>query len=251
MTSTDSASPGALSPLARLLKTVAKVEPDEVKAVVVSFVYFALLMGSYFVVRPVRDAMGTVYGVDNLEELYTGTFVASIFLAPAYAFLASRITLATFLPWVYGFIAVTMVGLLRALRVVRRAAGPVGGGGVLRVGQHLQRAHHLGVLEPDGRHVLAHPGQAAVRVHRRGRHGGHDRRPGAGGAARQRRRHQPADAHLGRRLRRHRVAGAGARAREAPAARRRARRADDDAGSHARRQSASKASRCCSGRRTC
>ena len=28
----------------------------------------------------VRDAMGTVYGVDRLEELYTGTFVASFVL---------------------------------------------------------------------------------------------------------------------------------------------------------------------------
>lgn len=96
-------------PLARLLKSVAKVEPEESRAVVVSFVYFALLMGSYFIVRPVRDAMGTVYGVANLQELYTGTFLASFVLAPAYAFLASRIRLATFLPWVYGFIAVTMV----------------------------------------------------------------------------------------------------------------------------------------------
>ncbi|HUU32943.1 MAG TPA: hypothetical protein VMW48_02705 [Vicinamibacterales bacterium] len=55
-----------VSPFARLLKTVAKVEPEEVRAVVISFVYFALLMGSYFIVRPVRDAMGTVYGVANL-----------------------------------------------------------------------------------------------------------------------------------------------------------------------------------------
>jgi ATP:ADP antiporter, AAA family len=100
---------GAVSMLARLLKTVANVEPDEVKAVVVSFLYFALLMASYFIVRPVRDAMGTVYGVANLQELYTGTFIVSFIVAPAYAFLASRIKLATFLPWVYGFIALTMV----------------------------------------------------------------------------------------------------------------------------------------------
>jgi AAA family ATP:ADP antiporter len=93
-----------------LLGRVVSVHPGEGKAVVVSFVYFALLMGSYFVVRPVRDAMGTVYGVDDLEQLYTGTFIASFFLAPAYAFLASRIRLSTFLPWVYGFIAVTMLG---------------------------------------------------------------------------------------------------------------------------------------------
>jgi ATP:ADP antiporter, AAA family len=110
MTTTDSPAHDASTPLARLLKTLARVEPAETRAVVVSFVYFALLMGSYFVVRPVRDAMGTVYGVDRLEQLYTGTFIASFFLAPAYAFLASRIKLSVFLPWVYGFIAVTMIG---------------------------------------------------------------------------------------------------------------------------------------------
>ena len=104
------AEPLPATPLARLLKTLARVEAAEVKAVTVSFVYFALLMFSYFVVRPVRDAMGTVYGVGSLEELYTGTFIASFFLAPAYAFLASRLKLSTFLPWVYGFIAVTMLG---------------------------------------------------------------------------------------------------------------------------------------------
>jgi AAA family ATP:ADP antiporter len=108
------------SPIARLLKTVAKVEPGEVKAVVVSFLYFALLMGSYFIVRPVRDAMGTVYGVGNLQELYTGTFLASFLLAPAYAYLASRIRLATFLPWVYGFIAVTMVAFFVLFETVEQ-----------------------------------------------------------------------------------------------------------------------------------
>jgi AAA family ATP:ADP antiporter len=102
MTATDA------SPLARLLKTIAKVEPHEVKAVSISFVYFMLLMASYFIVRPVRDAMGTVYGVENLEELFTGTFVVSFLVAPIYAYFASRLKLSTFLPWVYGFIAVTM-----------------------------------------------------------------------------------------------------------------------------------------------
>jgi ATP:ADP antiporter, AAA family len=107
-----------VSLLARLLKFVAKVEPEESRAVVISFVYFALLMGSYFIVRPVRDAMGTVYGVANLQELYTGTFMVSFVVAPAYALLASRIKLATFLPWVYGFIAVTMVAFYALFETV-------------------------------------------------------------------------------------------------------------------------------------
>ena len=96
-------------PFAKALKVVAKVEPPEIKAVVLSFIYFFFLMTSYFILRPLRDTMGTVYGVAHLQELFTGTFIVSFIVAPIYAGFASRIRLATFLPWVYGFIALTMV----------------------------------------------------------------------------------------------------------------------------------------------
>jgi ATP:ADP antiporter, AAA family len=96
--------------MSALLKRIAGVEPLEVKAVLVAFVYFFFLMASYFILRPLRDTMGTVYGVAHLQELFTGTFIVSFIVAPVYAGLASRIRLASFLPWVYGFIALTMVG---------------------------------------------------------------------------------------------------------------------------------------------
>src|ERR1700730_10430381 len=98
------------SPLGRLFKSVAAVEPYEVKAVSLSIFYFFFLFGSYSVVKPVRDAMGTVYGVSHLQELFTATFVASFVFAPLYSGLASRVKLSTFLPWVYGFVAVSILG---------------------------------------------------------------------------------------------------------------------------------------------
>ena len=81
-----------------LLKSIAGVEPHEVKAVLLAFVYFFFLMASYFILRPLRDTMGTVYGVDNLQELFTGTFIVSFIVAPIYAGIASRVKLAAFLP---------------------------------------------------------------------------------------------------------------------------------------------------------
>lgn len=95
--------------LARCLERVVGVEPIEVKVVLIAFVYFFFLMASYFILRPLRDTMGTVYGVAHLQELFTGTFIVSFVAAPVFAGFASRVRLATFLPWVYGFIAVTMV----------------------------------------------------------------------------------------------------------------------------------------------
>ena len=106
------ANPGSAAPpsaLARLLKTVAAVEALEVKAVLLSMLYFLFLFGSYSVIKPVRDAMGTVYGVKHLQELFTVTLIASLVFSPLYAGLASRMKLSTFLPWVYGFVAATIL----------------------------------------------------------------------------------------------------------------------------------------------
>src|ERR1700694_5631484 len=95
--------------LARLFAAVAAVEPYEIRAVTLSMLYFFFLFGSYSVIKPVRDAMGTVYGVAHLQELFTATLVASFVFAPLYSGLASRIKLSTFLPWVYGFVALTIL----------------------------------------------------------------------------------------------------------------------------------------------
>jgi ATP:ADP antiporter, AAA family len=53
--------------------------------------------------------MGTVYGVAHLQELFTVTLLASLVFAPLYSGLASRIKLSSFLPWVYGFVALSIL----------------------------------------------------------------------------------------------------------------------------------------------
>lgn len=97
------------SALARLFRAAAVIESQEIKAVLLSVLYFFLLFGSYSIVKPVRDAMGTVYGMENIHELFTGTFLVSLAFAPLYSWCAARIKLSIFLPWVYGFIALTLL----------------------------------------------------------------------------------------------------------------------------------------------
>jgi len=97
------------SPIARVLRSAAVIEPYEMRAVLLSMLYFFFLFGSYSIVKPVRDAMGTVYGINRIQELFSATLLASLVFAPLYSGLASRIKLSTFLPWVYGFVAVTIV----------------------------------------------------------------------------------------------------------------------------------------------
>jgi ATP:ADP antiporter, AAA family len=102
----------------RMLRQIAGVEHREIKVALTAFIYFFLLMTSYFILRPLRDTMGTIYGVAHLQELFTGTFLLSLIVAPIFAGLASRIRLASFLPWVYGFIALTLILFYLLFRAV-------------------------------------------------------------------------------------------------------------------------------------
>jgi AAA family ATP:ADP antiporter len=97
------------SPLAKIFKATAHVEPYEIKAVVLGFLYYFFLLGSYYILRPVRDAMGITYGTDHLEDLFTVVFFATFLTAPIYAFCANRVKLSTLVPWVYGFFALSIV----------------------------------------------------------------------------------------------------------------------------------------------
>jgi len=105
----------------RMFKSLAAVEPAEFRAVALSMLYFFFLFGSYSVIKPVRDSMGTVYGVAHLQELFTATLLVSLLCAPLYAKLASRFRLAAFLPWVYGLVALSLL-LFYALFAAEAAA---------------------------------------------------------------------------------------------------------------------------------
>jgi AAA family ATP:ADP antiporter len=102
----------------RIFRSTTVIERFELRAVVFSVLYFFFLFGSYSVVKPVRDAMGTVYGVKHLQELFTATFLASLVFAPLYSGLAARIRLSTFLPWVYGFVAASVLSFFALFRNV-------------------------------------------------------------------------------------------------------------------------------------
>jgi AAA family ATP:ADP antiporter len=68
-----------------------------------SFLYFFLLLTAYYVLRPVRDALGST---QNLQWLFSGTFVVMLLLQPIYGALVSRFPRRVFLPVVYAvFIA--------------------------------------------------------------------------------------------------------------------------------------------------
>lgn len=86
-----------------LLKRLVDVEPEELRALLWSFSYFFALLCSYYIVRPMRDEMGVAGGVENLQWLFTGTFVVMLAAVPLFGWVTSRFERCRFLPYVYLF----------------------------------------------------------------------------------------------------------------------------------------------------
>ncbi len=85
------------------------VRPHERKAVAFAFTCNFLLLGSYYILRPVRDTVATVVGVGHLQQLFTATFVGTFVASAAYTALASRIRLTRLIPGTFWFWLVNVV----------------------------------------------------------------------------------------------------------------------------------------------
>jgi AAA family ATP:ADP antiporter len=92
----------------RLLQLV-DVEASEARAMLWAFSYFFSLLCSYYILRPMRDEMGIAGGVENLQWLFTGTFLAMLALVPMFGWLTSRYKRSTFLPSVYIFFIINLL----------------------------------------------------------------------------------------------------------------------------------------------
>lgn len=90
--------------LARLLGMSARAEPHERKAAILAFACNFVLLGSYYILRPLRDTMATVFGVSELQNLFTGTFVLIFVASPLFSWCAARVRLSRLLPGVFWFL---------------------------------------------------------------------------------------------------------------------------------------------------
>ena len=70
---------------------------------------FFLLFTSYFMLRPVRETMGIAGGVENLQWLFTATFVATLIALPLFGWIASKARRRRILPWTYAFFVLNLM----------------------------------------------------------------------------------------------------------------------------------------------
>lgn len=86
-----------------------KLEAAERPAVLWAFAYFFCLLSAYYILRPVRDAMGIAGGVENLQWLFSATFVVMLLAVPLYGWATRRLSRHRLLPVVYGFFILNLL----------------------------------------------------------------------------------------------------------------------------------------------
>ncbi|KAA0980435.1 NTP/NDP exchange transporter [Pseudomonas sp. ANT_H12B] len=103
------------------------VRPSERAALMLGFAFHFCVLASYYLVRPLLDALGLEGGADKLQWLFTATFVVMLLMVPLFGALVSRLPATRFVPLIYRLIALSMLvfGVLIANHVAPVTVGRV------------------------------------------------------------------------------------------------------------------------------
>jgi ATP:ADP antiporter, AAA family len=97
------------STLQRGLARACDIEANEVRATLSSFSLVLMLMGAYYILRPVRDAMASDWSDAQVSWLWTFTFIFSAVAVSLYGAAVSRVRVRTLVPAVYGLFAASFL----------------------------------------------------------------------------------------------------------------------------------------------
>lgn len=93
----------------RTLARLCDIQPEETRATLASFLLVLMLMGSYYLLRPVRDALASEWTDAEVSVLWTITFFLSTFVVYLYGIAVSRIRFQQLVPTVYSLFAISFV----------------------------------------------------------------------------------------------------------------------------------------------
>ena len=102
-----------------LLRRVVDVEPQEVRAMLASAVFFFCALASWFVLRPLRDAVAAGTTPTQLSWLFVGTLTTTLVANPLFWALVVRFPPRKFIPYAYQVIVASLLVFYMLLRLGR------------------------------------------------------------------------------------------------------------------------------------
>ena len=93
----------------RLLQKIVDVRANELHALGLAFVFNFVVLGSYYVVRPIRDDIAATGGIETLPWMYTGTLVTMLVANALFSAIVARMSRRRFIPIAYRFFMANLV----------------------------------------------------------------------------------------------------------------------------------------------
>ncbi|MGJ8676759.1 MAG: NTP/NDP exchange transporter [Akkermansiaceae bacterium] len=91
-----------------------KIEPSEIKGALVSFFFIFILMTSYMIMKPVRDALPSDWGDIGLAQQWTITFFTATIAVFIYNFIATKVSVRRLVPGVFIFFSLSFLAIYLA-----------------------------------------------------------------------------------------------------------------------------------------
>jgi AAA family ATP:ADP antiporter len=106
-----------------LLRRLVLVKPGEGRALFWAGAYFFFLLLSYYLLRPVREAMGISKGADKLPWLMTATMLVMLLANPLYSLIVSKLPRRRFIPIISHFFATNLLLFFLAFKLLPEHGG--------------------------------------------------------------------------------------------------------------------------------
>ncbi len=104
--------------IAKAAKALSEIESNELKATFVATLFVFILMASYYILRPVRDAMASDWSDSEVSFLWNINFFVSAGIVAVYGFAVSRAKLRNVIPSMYGFFALSFIAFYFGISLV-------------------------------------------------------------------------------------------------------------------------------------
>jgi AAA family ATP:ADP antiporter len=105
----------------RIFTKIVDVKSDEIRALWLGFVFNFMVLGGYYVIRPIRDEIGASSGVENLPWMFTATLVAMLVANALFSALVAGMSRRKFIPIAYRFFIANLVIFSVLMRVLTPA----------------------------------------------------------------------------------------------------------------------------------
>ena len=108
----------AATTMKKIFAKIVDVKPNEIRALWLAFVFNFVVLGGYYVIRPIRDEIGADRGVENLPWMYTGTLIGMLIANALYATIVARMSRRRFIPIAYRFAITNLFIFFILMRVM-------------------------------------------------------------------------------------------------------------------------------------